>query len=115
GEAEEKVGTRWPKSSERAACEVAGRGELQLGILIERMRREGFDLGVSRPKVLFERDPASGALTEPIEEVTIDVDEEFSGIVVQKLSERRAEMVDMRPSGGGRLRLIFHAPTRGLI
>ncbi len=114
-EAEGNVAIRITESSEKDAYEVAGRGELQLGILIETMRREGFELGVSRPKVLFERDPVSGELSEPIEEVTIDVDEEFSGIVVQKLSERRAEMIDMRPSGGGRLRLIFHAPTRGLI
>jgi GTP-binding protein len=78
------------------------------------MRREGFELSVSRPKVLFERD-ASGELLEPIEEVVIDVDEEHAGIVVQKLSERKAEMVEMRPSGGGRVRLIFYAPTRGLI
>jgi GTP-binding protein len=94
--------------------EVAGRGELQLGILIETMRREGFELSVSRPKVLFERDDA-GDVLEPIEEVVIDVDEEHSGIVVQKLSERKAEMLEMRPSGGGRVRLVFHAPTRGLI
>jgi GTP-binding protein len=114
-EAEGNVAIRVTESSEKDAYEVAGRGELQLGILIETMRREGFELGVSRPKVLFERDPASGVLMEPIEEVTIDVDEEFSGIVVQKLSERRAEMIAMRPSGGGRLRLVFHAPTRGLI
>jgi GTP-binding protein len=114
-EAEGNVAIRVTKSSEKDVYEVAGRGELQLGILIETMRREGFELGVSRPKVLFERDPASGELMEPIEEVTIDVDEEFSGIVVQKLSERRAEMIAMRPSGGGRLRLVFHAPTRGLI
>ena len=96
------------------AMEVAGRGELQLAILIEQMRREGFELSVSRPKVVLKRD-ASGELLEPIEEVTIDVDEEHSGIVVQKMSERKAEMVEMRPSGGGRLRLVFHAPTRGLI
>ena len=114
-EAEGNVAIRVTESSERDAYEVAGRGELQLGILIETMRREGFELGVSRPQVLFERDPVSGELMEPIEEVTIDLDEEFSGIVVQKLSERRAEMVAMRPSGGGRLRLVFHAPTRGLI
>ena len=97
------------------AFEVAGRGELQLGILIETMRREGFELSVSRPKVLFERDPASGETLEPIEEVIIDVDEEHSGIVVQKLSERKAELIEMRPSGGGRMRLVFYAPTRGLI
>jgi GTP-binding protein len=114
-EAEGNVAIRVTESSEKDAYEVAGRGELQLGILIETMRREGFELGVSRPKVLFERDPDTGELMEPIEEVTIDVDEEFSGIVVQKLSERRAEMIAMRPSGGGRLRLVFHAPTRGLI
>jgi GTP-binding protein len=113
-EAEGNVAIRVTESSEKDAYEVAGRGELQLGILIETMRREGFELGVSRPQVLFERD-ASGELMEPIEEVTIDVDDEFSGIVVQKLSERRAEMIAMRPSGGGRLRLVFHAPTRGLI
>jgi GTP-binding protein len=114
-EGEGNVAIRVTESSEKDAYEVAGRGELQLGILIETMRREGFELGVSRPKVLFERDPVSGELMEPIEEVTIDLDEEFSGIVVQKLSERRAEMIAMRPSGGGRLRLVFHAPTRGLI
>jgi GTP-binding protein len=114
-EAEGNVAIRVTESSEKDAYEVAGRGELQLGILIETMRREGFELGVSRPKVLFERDAVSGELMEPIEEVTIDVDEEFSGIVVQKLSERRADMIAMRPSGGGRLRLVFHAPTRGLI
>src|SRR5438132_1936207 len=114
-EAEGNVALRVTESEEKDAYEVAGRGELQLGILIETMRREGFELGVTRPKVLFERDPATGALLEPIEEVTIDVDEEFSGIVVQKLSERRAELTEMRPSGGGRLRLVFHAPTRGLI
>src|SRR6266516_3730407 len=102
------------EAADKDAFEVAGRGELQLAILIETMRREGFELGMSRPKVLFERGPG-GELEEPIEEVTIDVDEEFSGIVVQKLSERRAELVDLRPSGGGRLRLVFHAPTRGLI
>ena len=94
--------------------EVAGRGELQLGILIETMRREGFELSVSRPRVLFRRGP-DGTLLEPIEEVVIDLDEEHSGIVVRKLSERKAELVEMKPSGGGRLRLRFFAPTRGLI
>ena len=95
--------------------EVAGRGELQLGILIETMRREGFELSVSRPKVLFLKDESTGEVTEPIEEVIIDVDEEHSGIVVQKMAERKAEMIEMRPSGGHRLRLVFYAPTRGLI
>jgi GTP-binding protein len=108
------VALRIAESAEKDAMEVAGRGELQLGILIETMRREGFELSVSRPKVLFERN-ASGELLEPIEEVVIDVDQEHSGIVVQKLSERKAELVEMRPSGGGRVRLVFHAPTRGLL
>jgi GTP-binding protein len=94
--------------------EVAGRGELQLGILIETMRREGFELSVSRPKVLLRKNEA-GELEEPIEEVVIDVDEGYSGVIVQKMSERKAEMTELRPSGGGRVRLVFHAPTRGLI
>jgi GTP-binding protein len=113
-EAEGNVALKIGESTEKDAMEVAGRGELQLGILIETMRREGFELSVSRPKVLLERD-ANGELLEPIEEVVIDVDEEHAGIVVQKLSERKAEMTEMRPSGGGRVRLVFHAPTRGLI
>jgi GTP-binding protein len=113
-EAEGNVALRVSESTERDSVEVAGRGELQLGILIETMRREGYELSVSRPKVLLQRDP-DGALMEPIEEVVIDVDEEFAGVVVQKMSERKAEMMEMRPSGGGRIRLVFHAPTRGLI
>ncbi|HEY6993929.1 MAG TPA: translational GTPase TypA [Xanthobacteraceae bacterium] len=113
-EAEGNVALRVGESAEKDAMEVAGRGELQLGILIETMRREGFELSVSRPKVLLERD-ADGNLMEPIEEVVIDVDEEHIGVVVQKLAERKAEMTEMRPSGGGRVRLSFRAPTRGLI
>ena len=100
---------------ETDAFEVAGRGELQLGILIETMRREGFELTVGRPRVVFRIDEATGEKMEPVEEIIIDVDEAYSGIVVQKLSERRAELRDMRPSGHGRQRLMFHAPTRGLI
>ena len=113
-EAEGNVALRISESNEKDSMEVAGRGELQLGILIETMRREGFELSVSRPKVLFQRG-AAGELLEPIEEVVIDVDEEHAGIVVQKLAERKGEMIEMRPSGGGRVRLIFYAPTRGLI
>jgi GTP-binding protein len=113
-EAEGNVALRIAESTEKDSMEVAGRGELQLGILIETMRREGFELSVSRPKVLFRHDP-SGELLEPIEEVVVDVDEEHAGIVVQKLAERKGEMIEMRPSGGGRVRLIFYAPTRGLI
>jgi GTP-binding protein len=113
-EAEGNVALRVSESSERDAVEVAGRGELQLGILIETMRREGYELSVSRPKVLLQRDE-NGELLEPIEEVVIDVDDGFSGIVVQKMSERKADLIEMRPSGGGRTRLVFYAPTRGLI
>jgi GTP-binding protein len=113
-EAEGNVALRVTESEERDSMEVAGRGELQLGILIETMRREGFELSVSRPKVLFRRDE-NGGLLEPIEEVVIDLDTGHSGIVVQKLSERRAELVEMRPSGGGRQRLVLYVPTRGLI
>jgi GTP-binding protein len=114
-EAEGNVALRVTQSAERDAMEVAGRGELQLGILIETMRREGYELSVSRPKVLLQFDPQTGAMMEPIEEVVIDLDEGHSGVVVQKMSERKAELIEMRPSGGGRLRLVFHAPTRGLI
>ena len=113
-EAEGNVALRVVDSPNSDSYTVSGRGELQLAILIENMRREGFELAVSRPRVVFQRNDA-GDLLEPIEEVTIDVDEEHSGIVVQKLSERKAEMTEMKPSGGDRLRLIFLAPTRGLI
>ena len=115
-EAERNVAIRVSEQAEmKDAYEVAGRGELQLGILIETMRREGFELTVSRPRVVFKIDPVTRQRLEPIEEVIIDVDAEHSGIVVQKLSERRGDLRDMRPSGGGRQRLVFHAPTRGLI
>jgi GTP-binding protein len=101
--------------TETDAFEVAGRGELQLGILIETMRREGFELTVGRPRVVYQNDPVTGERMEPVEEVIIDVDEAYAGVVVQKVSERKGELRDMRPSGTGRQRLVFHAPTRGLI
>ncbi len=113
-EAEGNVALRVEETAEKDSFVVSGRGELQLAVLIETMRREGFELSVSRPRVVFTRDK-DGQLLEPIEEVIVDVDEEHSGIVVQKLSERRADLTEMKPSGGGRLRLVFHAPTRGLI
>ncbi|MGD9196012.1 MAG: translational GTPase TypA, partial [Methyloceanibacter sp.] len=113
-EAEGNVALKVAESDEKDSMVVAGRGELQLGILIETMRREGFELSVSRPRVLLTRDEA-GQLLEPIEEVVIDLDEEHQGAVVQKLSERKADLIEMKPSGGGRVRLVFHAPTRGLI
>ena len=114
-EAEGNVALRVAAAPNSDAYVVSGRGELQLAILIETMRREGFELGVSRPKVVFQTDPVTGQLKEPIEEVVIDVDEEHSGIVIDKMSQRKAELVEMKPSGGGRLRLVFDAPTRGLI
>ena len=113
-EAEGNIALSITESSDKDSFEVAGRGELQLAILIETMRREGFELAVSRPKVVFTRDD-QGQMLEPFEEVVIDVDEEHSGVVVQKLSERRADLIEMKPSGGNRQRLVFHAPTRGLI
>lgn len=114
-EAEGNVALKIEESEDKDSFFVSGRGELQLAVLIETMRREGFEIGVSRPRVVMQKDEATGETLEPIEEVVIDVDEEHSGIVVQKMSERKAEMVELRPSGGGRQRLVFHAPTRGLI
>ncbi|UDF27861.1 UNVERIFIED_ORG: translational GTPase TypA [Roseateles sp. XES5] len=113
-EAEGNVALKIEESGDKDSFFVSGRGELQLAVLIETMRREGFELAVSRPRVVMHKDE-SGQLLEPIEEVVIDVDEEHSGVVVQKMSERKAEMVELRPSGGNRVRLVFFAPTRGLI
>ncbi|MFT5774961.1 translational GTPase TypA [Hyphomonas sp.] len=113
-EAEGNVALKVDRATDAEAFTVSGRGELQLAVLIETMRREGFELGVSRPQVVMQEGP-NGEKLEPIEEVTIDVDDEHSGIIVQKLSERKADMLDMRPSGVGRTRMVFHAPTRGLI
>ncbi len=113
-EAETNVAITLEISETGDSFEVGGRGELQLGVLIENMRREGFELSVSRPRVLFKKDE-NGNLLEPIEEVVIDVDEDYSGIVVEKLSIRKGEMQDMRPSIGGKSRMIFHVPSRGMI
>ena len=114
-EAECNIALKISRTETTDAFEVAGRGELQLGVLIETMRREGFELSISRPKVLFHKDE-SGNLLEPVEEVVIDVDDEFSGTVVEKLSQRKAELLEMIPSQvGNKTRLIFHAPSRGLI
>ena len=114
-EAEGNVAIRVRETEDKDAMEVAGRGELQLGVLIETMRREGYELAISRPRVLFKTDATTGQRLEPIEEVQIDLDEGYAGIVVDKLSQRKAEMTDMRPSGGGKQRVTFIAPTRGLI
>jgi GTP-binding protein len=114
-EAEANVAVKVTETSEKDAFEVAGRGELQLGVLIESMRREGFEVSISRPRVVFQFDPESGARLEPIEEVVIDVDDEFAGVVIEKLSARKAELKDMGPSGAGKTRVSFLAPSRALI
>ncbi len=114
-EAESNVAISVKETDGKDAFEVGGRGELQLGVLIETMRREGFEVSVSRPRVLFKQDPDTGARLEPVEEVVVDVDEQYTGVVVEKVSLRKGEMVDMRPSGGGKTRIIFHVPARGLI
>jgi len=114
-EAERNIAIRITETGDKDAFEVAGRGELQLGILIETMRREGFELTVSRPQVVMQIDKITGERLEPIEEVIIDVDDEYTGAIVQKLAERKGELLEMRSSGGGRQRLVLHVPTRGLI
>ena len=102
------------KSTNDSSFLVSGRGELQLSVLIETMRREGYELSVSKPQVLMKNDE-QGNLLEPIEEVIIDVDDEYAGQVVQDLNIRKGVMLEMKPFGIGRSRLIFEAPTRGLI
>ncbi|RAU23642.1 translational GTPase TypA [Paramagnetospirillum kuznetsovii] len=113
-ECESNVAIHIKETAGKDAFEVSGRGELQLGVLIEQMRREGFELSISRPRVLFKTDD-DGKRLEPIEEVFIDVDDEYSGAVVEKMSLRKAELTGMRPSGGGKTRITFLAPARGLI
>ncbi|MEM6908259.1 MAG: translational GTPase TypA [Pseudomonadota bacterium] len=112
-EAETNVAIRITESDDKDSFEVAGRGELQLGVLIETMRREGFELGISRPKVLLREE--SGQREEPYETVVIDVDDEHSGTVVEKMQRRKADLTEMRPSGSGKTRITFSAPSRGLI
>ncbi len=114
-EAESNVAIQVSQTADANAFEVAGRGELQLGVLIETMRREGFELSISRPRVVYQTDESSGQRLEPIEEVTIDVDEEFAGAVVEKLGKRRADLLEMKSGERGKQRLVFHAPSRALI
>jgi GTP-binding protein len=114
-ETEGNVAIKVKVSEEVDAFEVAGRGELQLGVLIEQMRREGFELTIGRPRVLTRDNPETGEKEEPFEECLIDVDETYSGVVVEKMSIRKGMMQDMRPSGGGKVRLTFNIPSRGLI
>ena len=112
-EVETNVAITFAESDNKDAFEIGGRGELQLGVLIETMRREGFEMNVSRPKVLLRNE--NGQKLEPVEEVTIDVDEEFSSAVVDSMNRRKAQMMDMRSAGAGKSRIVFHAPSRGLI
>ena len=113
-EAETNIALRVTQSANNESFEVSGRGELQLGILIETMRREGFELSVSRPRVVMQDGP-NGEKLEPIEEVVIDVDDEFSGVVIEKMTKRKAQITEMKSSGGGKTRIVFSAPSRGLI
>ena len=113
-EAETNIALRVTQSANNESFEVSGRGELQLGILIETMRREGFELSVSRPRVVMQDGP-NGEKLEPIEEVVIDVDDEFSGVVIEKMTKRKATITEMKSSGGGKTRIVFSAPSRGLI
>ena len=113
-EAETNVAITFEENDQKDAFEIGGRGELQIGVLIEQMRREGFELSVSRPRVLY-KVSENGARTEPIEEVIIDVDDEYTSTVVDGMNQRKAEMQDMRSSGAGKTRLTFLAPSRGLI
>ncbi len=114
-ESEGNVAIKITESNESDAFEVAGRGELQLGVLIEQMRREGFELTIGRPRVLTQKNAETGDREEPFEDVLVDVDEAYSGVVVEKMSRRKGVMQDMRPSGGGKVRMTFHMPSRGLI
>ena len=114
-EAESNVAIKVRETDEKDAFEVAGRGELQLGVLIENMRREGFEVSISRPRVVYRIDEETGQRLEPIEEVVIDVDDEYSGVVIEKLSARKAELKDMRPSGAAKTRITLEAPSRSLI
>ena len=114
-ETEGNVAIKVTESNEADAFEVAGRGELQLGVLIETMRREGFELTIGRPRVITQTNPETGEREEPMEDVLVDVDEPYSGVVVEKISRRKGMLQDMRPSGGGKIRLTFRMPSRGLI
>ncbi|MBL0339314.1 MAG: translational GTPase TypA [Rhodospirillaceae bacterium] len=114
-EGEGNVAIRVKESDQKDSFEVSGRGELQLGVLIETMRREGFELSISRPKVIYQQDPVTSQRLEPFEEVLVDVDEEYAGVVVEKIGMRRGEMSDMQPSGSGKTRVTFIVPSRGLI
>src|SRR5690606_16933685 len=114
-ESEGNVAIHVTETADKDAFQVAGRGELPLGVLIGTLRREGVELSSSRPRVIYQIDPETKQRLEPIEEIVIDVDEDFTGIVIDKLGQRRGELVEMRPSGGAKTRLVLLVPARGLI
>jgi GTP-binding protein len=114
-EAEGNVAITISETAQTDSFAVAGRGELQMGVLIETMRREGFELSISRPSVLYKTDEKTGECQEPMEEVQIDVDSEYVGSVVESMNLRKGQMIDMRSTGAGKTRLLFIAPSRGLI
>ena len=114
-EAEGNVAIRVQETEDKDAFEVSGRGELQLAVLIEQMRREGFEMSISRPRVLMRSDPETGQRQEPVDEVVVDVDDDFTGAVIEAITQRKGELLEMKPSGAGKTRLLFHAPARGLI
>jgi GTP-binding protein len=114
-EAEGNVALRVSDTDDKTVFEVAGRGELQLGVLVEIMRREGYELSLGRPRVLYREDPDTGVLCEPVEEAVVDVDDNFTGVVVEKMAQRRGRMIEMQASSGGKTRIVFHVPSRGLI
>ena len=113
-EAESNVAITFMENSNKDSFEIGGRGELQLGVLIETMRREGFEMSVSRPRVIYKEDDQGNKL-EPMEDVTIDVDEEFSSSVIDSMNKRKAEMLDMKNAGADKTRIMFRVPSRGLI
>ena len=113
-EAENNVGITFGENTNKDAFVISGRGELMLEILLTQMRREGFEMTVSPPKVLFQKD-ASGNKLEPIEEITMDLDEEYSSKVIDSMNRRKGKLIDLKDTGKDKKRLIFHAPTRGLM
>ncbi len=114
-EVEGNVALQLSRTDDKTVFQVAGRGELQLGVLIETMRREGFELSIGRPQVVLRDNPETGVSEEPIEEIVIDVDDDFTGPVIEKLATRKGELIEMRPSGGGKTLVVFHVPSRGMI
>jgi len=114
-EAEGNVAIRVRETEDKDAYEVAGRGELQLAVLIEQLRREGFEMSISRPRVLMRSDPETGQRQEPIDEVVVDVDDDYTGPVIEAITQRKGDLLEMKPAGAGKTRLVFHAPARGLI